>query len=343
MKRRLTVAFALVAMCAAAQAQRSDVAESSCFGKDTVRLHNFRDLTQEIKHFDWGRAATTFAISSGLKLVVDHTLKHTVRELRPDGSDNHSFPSRHASWSYGLAGFITYNLAPYSPWWGVGAQFAANCVGMQRVMARCHYPHDVMAGAGVAAATSAVSQLVGDWIFGYKNPFPCWRYSVNAASQSLTVTTGISFPMQRRFSDCVLGNSLVSDIRYARPVSQVILLSARASVQSSLVKTGEEASHSALNGGSLSIGAIAHTNPWGGTFAIDWRLDAGYRLLNAPKHLDASRGSLTANAGFVCSIMLTRSFAMGLDASYGVYGLSMAGAKRTVSEATVGFVTKACF
>lgn len=342
MKRWAVVAAALAVLCGA-HAQNVEMSENQCFGKDTVRLRNFHDLTGEIKHFDWGRAATTFAISSGLKLVVDHSLKHAVGEMRPDGSDKHSFPSRHSSWAYGLAGFVTYNLAPYSPWWGVGAHFAANCVGMQRVMARCHFPHDVMAGVGIAAATSAVSQLVGNWIFGYKNPFPCWKYSVNAISQSLTVTTGIAFPLQRSFGNCFLGNSLVSDIRYALPVSNVFMLAARGSMQSSLVKTAGEASQSSLNAVTLCIGAVAHTNPCGGPFAIDWRLDAGYRLMNAPKRLSVSAGSLTANAGLVCTLMLTRSFAMGLDASCGVYSLSMAGTKRAVAEPAVAFVSRASF
>lgn len=342
MKRWVAIA-ALVAATLGARAQSADIPGGPCLARDTVHVRNFHDLGREIKTHDWARTGTTFAISSGLKLIVDHTLKHTVGETRPDGSDNHSFPSRHSSWAYGIAGLAIYNLAPYSPWWGVGAQFAANCVGMQRVMSRNHFPHDVMGGVGVAAATSLLSQVVGNLIFGYKTPFPCWRVCTNGISQSITVGTAISFPMQRSFGDCFLGNALVSDIRYALPVGPVVMLTARGEMRSSLVKVGDDPSQRSLNAASLCLGAMAHCNPGGGTFALDIKADAGYRLLNAPKSLSVGKSSFTANVGVAGSLMLTRTFAMGLEATYGGYGLNMAGTKRVVTEATVGFTTRASF
>lgn len=340
MKRWVIAAVAALGAFCGAQAQAQ---QSPGCGKDTVRVSNFHDVGRELKQVDWWRTGTTFAISSGLKLVVDHTLKHTVNELRPDGSDRHSFPSRHSSWAYGLAGFVTYNLAPYSPWWGVGAHFAANCVGMQRVMARQHFPHDVMGGVAVAGVTASVSQLVGNWIFGYKNPFPCWRQCVNGASQSITCSTSMAFPFQRRFGDWFLGNSLVSDVRYALPVSSVVLLTARGSVQSALVKRAGEESQSSLNALGLNLGAMARFNPGSGPFAFGLKADVGYRHVNASKVLMAGKGSLAGNVGAEWTLMLTRSFSVGLDASYGVYGLSIGGHRRIVGEASVGFLSRAAF
>lgn len=257
--------------------------------------------------------------------------------------DRHSFPSRHSSWAYGLAGFVTYNLAPYSPWWGVGAHLAANCVGMQRVMSVNHFPHDIMGGVGVAVATSALSQLAGNLIFGYKNPFPCWKTYSNPAMQSITVSTGISFPMQRTFGDYRLDNSLVTDVRYALPLSRHFLLSARGSVQSALVGEAGQQGHSALNAFFLGVGAMGQCNPGSGPVAIEWRSDAGYRLMNAPKRLAVGRGSAAGSAGVACTLMLTRAFSIGLDASYGIYSLKMGGKRRAVSAATVGFISRASF
>jgi len=98
----------------------------------------------------------SFAMTAGLT----YGLKYTVDAPRPDGSDNHSFPSGHSSITFQSAVFLhkryglKYALLSYA-----GATF----VGFSRVYANEHYSRDVIAGAVVGAVSA--------WIFTekYKN------------------------------------------------------------------------------------------------------------------------------------------------------------------------------
>ena len=83
--------------------------------------------------------------------VTTHTLKYTVNEERPNGSDNKSFPSGHTSCAFQGAAFIH---ARYGFNYSVPAYLAASFVGYSRVYADKHYPHDVVAGAAIAIVSS---------------------------------------------------------------------------------------------------------------------------------------------------------------------------------------------
>lgn len=64
-----------------------------------------------------------------LNIAVTEGLKHSVHELRPDRSENNSFPSRHTSWVFTASTVLSNELYHYSPWWSVAAQAASSAVG----------------------------------------------------------------------------------------------------------------------------------------------------------------------------------------------------------------------
>ena len=76
-------------------------------------------------------------------VLATHSLKYTVNEERPDGSNTQSFPSGHTSAAFQGASFIHYRyglkkaIIPY-----IGATF----VGYSRIHSQKHYLHDVLAG-----------------------------------------------------------------------------------------------------------------------------------------------------------------------------------------------------
>jgi membrane-associated phospholipid phosphatase len=99
---------------------------------------------------DWageGQAGLTL----GSTLATTALLKNTVPEVRPDRSDDKSFPSGHTSLSFAAAGYLQRR---YGWQWGLPATVTASLVGISRVESRNHYWHDVAAGAvlGEAAA-----------------------------------------------------------------------------------------------------------------------------------------------------------------------------------------------
>ena len=83
-------------------------------------------------------------------------LKNAVGRTRPDGSDDSSFPSSHATSAFSTSRLASLNLEVIEipqtartifSWTGTGA--AAGCA-WARVEAGVHYPSDVLAGAALA-------------------------------------------------------------------------------------------------------------------------------------------------------------------------------------------------
>ena len=94
---------------------------------------------------------TAFYKSVVLSSATTFGLKFTVKRERPDGSNDRSFPSAHAMYSFQGATFIhrryglKYSLAAY-----LGAAF----VGYSRIEADKHYLGDVLAGAAIGSLSS---------------------------------------------------------------------------------------------------------------------------------------------------------------------------------------------
>lgn len=75
-----------------------------------------------------------------------YLLKYTVSRERPDLSNDHSFPSGHASLSFATAGVLAYRY----PWYvGVTSLAVASAIGFARVDLNKHYASDIAAGAGI--------------------------------------------------------------------------------------------------------------------------------------------------------------------------------------------------
>ncbi|MBD5177003.1 MAG: phosphatase PAP2 family protein [Bacteroidales bacterium] len=109
----------------------------------------------------------TVAAASGLVVnaAATEVLKHTVHKMRPDGSDNHSFPSRHSSWAFAVSTAISTQLGGYNPWWSFGSYAAASAVGFQRVYSHKHFTSDVISGAGIGIASAEIGNLIARAIF----------------------------------------------------------------------------------------------------------------------------------------------------------------------------------
>ena len=294
--------------------------------------------------FHWGRTATSLGLRVGMRLAVDQLIKNNVHALRPDGSDHRSFPSRHSTWAYGMAGTVTYVLGPYSPWWAVGAQAAANAVGFQRVMTRRHYPGDGLAGAGIGVTIDIVSRLIANAIFGSENMFGCWRYAENSFQPSISVSTGASFPLMSDFSGYRLGTALMTAVRYSAPVGDWAGISVSAALMSSPVKArGQAVCMRPLNSVTLGLGPCAHWHIGDGPFAICARAEGGYMANFKPRGYSVSGGSAFISVSASASVMLTRSLALGADAGMSAFSLRIGDARRKVAAPNVGIFTRATF
>jgi hypothetical protein len=88
-----------------------------------------------------------------LTVGTTYGLSRIVREERPDGSDQHSFPSNTTALAFAPA---TYLWGRYGWEYGVPATALASFVAFSRVDGQKHHWYDVMASAGIAFAYSEI-------------------------------------------------------------------------------------------------------------------------------------------------------------------------------------------
>ena len=106
--------------------------------------------------------AATYDFAQALVVNGAYTgiLKHTVHRTRPDGSDQLSFPSGHASTAFSLAAVASHHYG-----WKVGvpAYVLASGIGLSRIESNRHNLSDVLAGATLGLIVGrTVARLDGD-------------------------------------------------------------------------------------------------------------------------------------------------------------------------------------
>lgn len=108
------------------------------------------------KH-DWRERIALMATSMLICEGVTYTLKHTVHSTRPDGTDNHSFPSGHAARAFRGAEILRSEFG----WgWGAGGYAVAVGVGALRIHHHRHRFGDVAAGAAIGFLSARAAYLL---------------------------------------------------------------------------------------------------------------------------------------------------------------------------------------
>lgn len=111
--------------------------------------HNFVDRTFLL--------GLSYTIASAVVLPV----KKLTNELRPDGSNNLSFPSGHTSLAFVSAEFLRMEYKDVSPWYGIAGYAIAATTGYLRMYNNEHWFSDIVAGAGVGI----LSVQAAYWIY----------------------------------------------------------------------------------------------------------------------------------------------------------------------------------
>ena len=89
------------------------------------------------------------ALTKGLKL--------TTHKVRPDGSDDHSFPSGHVATAFLGAEMMRIN---YGEWWGLAGYSIATTTAFLRLYNNRHWVGDVIGAAGIGI----LSARIGYWL-----------------------------------------------------------------------------------------------------------------------------------------------------------------------------------
>lgn len=115
------------------------------------------------------RLAVSNALSAVAMASIVNGMKHSIREMRPDGTSRNSFPSGHTATAFVTAGILhkEYGLTR-SPWYSVAGYAIATATGVGRILNNRHWISDVLVGAGVGILATDVGYLVSDLLFKEK-------------------------------------------------------------------------------------------------------------------------------------------------------------------------------
>ncbi len=113
----------------------------------------------------WGRMLLSDAFSVALMAGTVQGLKNTTNVMRPDGSDNHSFPSGHTATAFMTATMLNKEYGYKSPWIGVGAYSVATATGLMRMANNKHWLSDVLVGAGIGIMATEFGYWLADLIY----------------------------------------------------------------------------------------------------------------------------------------------------------------------------------
>lgn len=114
---------------------------------------------------DWGQLTATAAASFVVSAGVAYTLKHTVKEWRPDHSDQKSFPSGHTTFAFAGAAVLHKEYWHVSPWISVAGYTVATATAIDRIAKDRHHWYDTVAGAGIGILGTELCYYVSDKVF----------------------------------------------------------------------------------------------------------------------------------------------------------------------------------
>lgn len=92
------------------------------------------------------------------------SLKSIVKEERPDGSNNNSFPSGHTATAFAGAEFLWQEYKDKSIWYGIAGYAVATGTGLFRIYNNRHWLTDVTAGAGIGILSTKLAYWMNPYI-----------------------------------------------------------------------------------------------------------------------------------------------------------------------------------
>ncbi len=113
----------------------------------------------------WKKMIAADVLSAALVVSTSEGIKRAGKIQRPDGRDNHSYPSGHTAIAFMGATMLNKEYGHISPWIGYSAYSAALSVGLMRVMKNRHWSSDVLAGAGIGIMGTEFGYWLSDLCF----------------------------------------------------------------------------------------------------------------------------------------------------------------------------------
>ncbi|MEN9952067.1 MAG: hypothetical protein RLZZ520_335, partial [Bacteroidota bacterium] len=115
------------------------------FALDAAGLKSSNPLSKQIQLF--GAAQLSAAL-------IVYPMKTIIKRPRPNGADNRSFPSGHATRAFVSAEFLHQEFGQLSPWISIAGYTTASATAYLRLYNNEHWLGDVLAGAAIGMAST---------------------------------------------------------------------------------------------------------------------------------------------------------------------------------------------
>lgn len=106
------------------------------------------------------KSGASFILCSG----TTYLQKHSIHKMRPDGTDNRSFPSGHTAIAFSGATVLHKEFGKTSPWISVAGYAVATITAVDRVRRNRHHWEDVATGAAIGFLSAQASYWIVDKI-----------------------------------------------------------------------------------------------------------------------------------------------------------------------------------
>ena len=134
----------------------------------------------------WQRFAVNATLSCAVTVGVTAGLKASIHDMRPDRTDNKSFPSGHTSVAFAGATILHKEFHKVSPWFSVAGFGIAAMTAADRVRRNRHEWDDVLAGAAIGVLATEAGYRLGDLITGCRS-----RYSLGVGPEGLVLAVSL--------------------------------------------------------------------------------------------------------------------------------------------------------
>ena len=105
---------------------------------------------------DFQHQTINIAIANVIAVSATEVLKRSVKEERPDQSDDLSFPSGHTTVAFTNAALLYYEYKDSNLWYASSGFLFATATGILRIANNRHNTSDVLAGAGIGLASGLI-------------------------------------------------------------------------------------------------------------------------------------------------------------------------------------------
>jgi hypothetical protein len=272
----------------------------------------------------WGRLLTSNAFSAVIMAAMVNGLKYSVRDTRPDGTADNSFPSGHTATAFMAATILhkEYGLTR-SLWYSVGGYSVATGIGAFRVMNNRHWVSDVLVGAGIGILSTELGYAISDIIFKDKYTMRREMENLNDVSEHpsfFSLQAGIGIMLGKRDVPQELtaiggpsrikhGLSTVIAAEAAYFLNPYMGLGLRARINSTAVMPSWE------GGSDVWTSGMMHFNPATNSFEHPNPLDVNYKRSDETRTDQLS--SFDVMGGIYGQLPLSKRMSLGTKALFG--------------------------